>query len=457
VFESPTNMSSNSCFVHFEPTGDANDVVQAIKWITDLVGAEPWLKRAKAIQSQIAAEPELFEYLSSRYEMELEFEQIHRDRISTGELRWPPRRPGQYRLFAFLCMLHRLYPQLTEAAQHRLARKLYGNLKDEAGLAPLAFEFDAATQLMGVGFGVYLNDYEGGGGVEFLARKGELEVEVECKYISIDRGRKIPRKASLKLVAALSDALGRAPEFAGIRKVTILLKDRLGVHQKELSTLAETLRTMVTDGTTLEETTDWSISVETIERIAGISLEEQLERMLKQSRQDSELRAALDGQGRREHGTFSRNRDDTAGVLISVRSARPDQAAEQILSPLNESTKYQFSAKRPGIIFVRLADTSEDELSSLFSGGDKAGFHRFAIELLQKRSFLHTIVFTSAVQMPHWAPASSLSGSLPEVPREDGGRLVYIQNPGHPLADNPDLRMLFEGPLAGPTSQPHAG
>lgn len=454
---SPTNMSSGPRFVHFEPMGEAYDVVQAIKWITDVVGAEPWLKRAQAIQSQIAAEPELSEHLRSRYEMELEFQQVHLDRVSTGELLWPPRRPGQYRLFVFLCMLHRLYPQLTEAAQHALARKLYGGLKDEAGLAPLAFEFDAATQLMGSGFSLYLNDYEEKGGVEFLARKGELEVEVECKYVSVDRGRKIPRKASLKLCAALNDALRRTPDFEGLRKITILMKDRLGVQQKMLTTLAETFRAMVTDGTRLVESADWSMSVEVIERTAGTSLEEQLDQMLEEARQDSRRRASLDGQGRAEFRMANQNTNDTAGVLISIRSARPDQDADQILSPLNDSTKHQFSTKRPGIIFVHLADASDDELSSLFSGGDKAGFHRFATELLQKRSFLHTIAFTSTVRPPSWRPralSSSVLDSSAKLPRDEGGRLMYIPNPDHPLADNADLRMLFEAP--GPTSQSRA-
>ena len=459
----PITMSRGPRFVHFQPTGGAYDAIQAVKWITDLVGAEPWIKRAKGIESQIAAQPELSELLSSRYEMELEFQRIHRDRVLTGELRWPPRRPGQYRLFAFLTMLHRLYPYLSEAAQHTLARKLYGSLKDEAGLAPLAFEFDAAAQLMWGGFGVYLNDYEENGGVEFLALKGGLQVEVECKYISVDRGRKVPSKASLKLGTALNKALEITTEFQGVRKVTILMRDRLGVQQGELTELAETFRAMLTNGTSFIETTEWFMTVEAIERTAGKSLQEQLDQMTEQSRQDSKQRAALDGQGRGEFRMSNRNRSDTAGVLISVRSARPDQNAEQILRPLNDSTKHQFSSKKPGIIFVRLADTSEDELSSLFGGRDKAGFHRFATELLKKRPFLHTIAFTSPQQVPHWRPTAlppTASESDP-LPKQDFSReweqLIYIQNPDHPLAENEDLRMLFEARLAGPTSSSRAG
>jgi hypothetical protein len=98
------------------------------------------------------------------------------------------------RLFAFAAMLARVYERLPTHAQTALAGRVRGALKDDNGLASVAFELRVAANLMLHGVDIDWHDLDNNGGSDFLARHGNLEAEIECKTFSADVGQKIHRR-----------------------------------------------------------------------------------------------------------------------------------------------------------------------------------------------------------------------------------------------------------------------
>jgi hypothetical protein len=65
---------------------------------------------------------------------------------------------------------------------------------------------------MSRGFDVDFHDLEDGGGYDFLAESGGSKLEVECKYISADTGRKIHRRKLYELGGTLAPIMSHAVE-----------------------------------------------------------------------------------------------------------------------------------------------------------------------------------------------------------------------------------------------------
>src|SRR5690606_35556660 len=189
----------------------------------------------------IAANPFLDEYIAQRYSMELAMEQLRR-RLQRGQKIQLPTTCIDTVLFSFVAMTARVYARLSEQGQKRLAGMLRSALDTEAGLAPLEHEMTIAAHLMGRGFDVTFSDIETGSGFDFLAEKDGATLEIECKSVSGDLGRKIHLRRLYELggrVRQLMDlALNRR---SGGQLARIVLPGRLNGTDKQLAAIHERL------------------------------------------------------------------------------------------------------------------------------------------------------------------------------------------------------------------------
>ena len=99
--------------------------------------------------------------------------------------------PQVYALMSFVAPVVMLHEQLNSTAKVRIAGMLRDGLNTDRGLLPFKTEIDTATHLMQKGFDLEFPDLEGKAGFDFLARHEDMEVEVECKAVSGDVGRKV--------------------------------------------------------------------------------------------------------------------------------------------------------------------------------------------------------------------------------------------------------------------------
>ena len=129
-------------------------------------------------------------YLIDRFELELAFSDIYKRRKLTGKYAVKEEVAAEYRFLSFSCMLALVYGRLNPVGQIRLRGMLFDALKNDYGLGPLAYEIKVATHLMTLGFDVEFSDLEGNANYDFLAKNGGVCIEIECKFMSADVGKK---------------------------------------------------------------------------------------------------------------------------------------------------------------------------------------------------------------------------------------------------------------------------
>ena len=133
----------------------------------------------------------------------------------------------------------RIYDQLPESGQRPFDGKLRDLVTGTYGARPFVYEISIASHLMRKGWDVEFADLCGSAQFDFLARRGDAEIEIECKTSSGDTGRKIHRQEVNRLADLLRPVTERLLDDAGCHLLRIVIPDRLGKSPDELRGLVE--------------------------------------------------------------------------------------------------------------------------------------------------------------------------------------------------------------------------
>ena len=175
--------------MYFEPQAVPAELAPLVRRFVSITTWKPWAGRLENFDRRVADNPLLDEYFAQRYPIELAMGRLHR-RLVRGQRIDLPETYADTVLLSFVSMVARVYARLSPRGQVRLAGMLRSGLDGEAGLAPLEQEMGMAAHLMGRGFDVTFSDIETGNGFDLLAERNGATLEVECKTVSGDLGRK---------------------------------------------------------------------------------------------------------------------------------------------------------------------------------------------------------------------------------------------------------------------------
>lgn len=163
-----------------------------------ITGVKEWKRRLVWLNKQLTNNEFLRDYTAQMYALELEVGRIFQEIGSSGRIDLKSTTVDRYRLYAFITSIVSIHARLSPKGQKRLRGMILGGLRD-SGLTPLQQEMGVAAHLFSRGFDVFFSDIETGSGFDFLATKDGIEIEVECKRVGLNLGRKIPRLDVLKL------------------------------------------------------------------------------------------------------------------------------------------------------------------------------------------------------------------------------------------------------------------
>ena len=143
----------------------------------------------------------------------------------------------------------RIYEQLSERGKARFRGMLRDGLQPGSSLLALQHEVVTAVHLVSRGYDVQMNDLEGGSGVDYIASKDGLEIEVECKFFTGDLGRKIHRGKVLILhryiADVVKDVFQRASKGLLVR---VEIPDRLTCQPQQLEAIKRSLSIALLSG-----------------------------------------------------------------------------------------------------------------------------------------------------------------------------------------------------------------
>ena len=326
------------------------------------------------------------------------------------------------------------YERSTQTGQQRLKGMLRDALNKDFGLASLGYEMGVACHLMHKQFDVDFNDMEGQRpAFDFLATRDGLSVEVECKFITGDIGRKVHRSLCYRLVDSLRGTATR--QYVGRLRTGLLVRlvvpGRLARNQEQQETLSTLIKETLLGRKPLK--TD-SAHISVSEFDSTFAAEWVTAGELDQDRMRRTLAEKL-GLSNKNMGVFVQGQ---GVVVVVVDSDEQDNVLGAIQAELLNSAKGQLSGNRPGILSCHLADVRGDQLASLARRDrEVTGLELMTAELLARRPHVHSVVYTAPPGVA--SQLSAMSDRLLEPSIGVSGLAYRVLNPRHPMADDQRL------------------
>lgn len=324
------------------------------------IGEEHWLNRVKLCNQEITGNVFLRELLWR--ENEIAFQLNHLSELTQRHRRIPMQEienPAIYPSASLMAQALSVMDTSTKEDAERFRRRIHGALKNPADMRGLRLELSAATHFIRRGKKVSWPETTGIGTFDLLVEgDNHSPLEVECKSISEDKGRRIHRRDTADFVALLEPQL--RPTTTGLRRgmsVKLTIPDKLpSVHKQRIELAKSAARAVfagqnicLPDGTTIQ-ITDFDLG--------QLGNAPHLD--------PRQLRAALDGiSGTNNRSAVVIGTKAGGALVITIQSQREDSLLDSIFDTLGNAAKRQLTGLRAGMLFTGLDGLAGEQLSSV--------------------------------------------------------------------------------------------
>jgi hypothetical protein len=410
------------------------EIISLLERLVAITGPEPWVRKLRALEHQAGENPFLRKWQLERNCIELTFGQMLASRDAQGRFPVAIQNQMQYELYGFAAGVVRIYEQLTPRGRARVHGMLRDGLQPDNNLLPFQHEIVTAVHLVSRGYDVQMNDLENGSGVDYIASKDGLELEVECKVFTGDLGRKIHRGKVLMLhryvADVVQDVFKRATKGLLVR---VEVPDRLTCQPRQLGAIKRTLSEALLSGDAVVRNLECEVTVFDFEIGASPFVARSFEETDQAAIRDFAHKRL--GKANRELMVlFSPGK---RAVVLQVQSAGHDETLKGAHRQLREAAKGQFTKTRPGILSVQFQELSAEQLldiakSDTTNRANATGLQIMTSDFLNSpnRQHIHAVVYRS-------------QGSLTESQAAQGrsvrgeGPAYYIRNPGNAHYNDP--------------------
>ncbi len=401
--------------------------------LASAIGAGHWQGAVARQEEEIRANHFLGDYLRSEYAIAYQLDHL---RILVARFGTVPHEacndPSIFPSLAFAAQVLAVLERSTVKQAKAFVKRVRTAFSSSENMHGLRLELQAATHFARRGQRVVWHRVNNGGSFDLLIEDlGPSGLEVECKSISANKGRRIHRRDALEFWGELwRDVAGVAQNLRSGLAVVLTVQYRLPEDAEERVALAREVvaRIMAGSGATLGGGAEVRIEPFDPDKIKAAK-----------DRGTEELREAIDaatGTANREAAVYG---TPTGGMLVFVmQSAVEDDVLDQVFATLDDSAVRQFTRKRGALFWVALQGIDADQLLSVHEQDRDSGEQPTALRL-GVSSFLHRapdhivgVVF------------SSRSGFFPSVDgrTDSGGTTNFFLKEESPL-----WHASFRGPL----------
>ena len=287
-------------------------------------------------------------------------------------------------------MVVKVYQNLSPSAQKRLSGMLKAAIRQRYGLNSIAFEMEIATHLMMMGYDVEFHDLESEARYDFFITKDNIEIELECKYVSIDKGRQIHRKELRQFDGLVFDWIkSHLNSINSSFYVRLTIPGRLKADIAYQDTLLGSLKVALMSGSSRFDCPECSIDIEEfdLDSISKVSTNNGVDL-------SSKLAAVIDRYALSNKNVMVFAKNSKYVILLSVDSEIKDEVINVVFKEWQKSTKNQFTTNRTGVLCCRFADLSLTNLLSIYEDiTDETKLKERTSNLLGRRDHLHSITY----------------------------------------------------------------
>lgn len=352
------------------------DIPEIFERFRDAIGERHWIKRVAAIKSEIKGKPYLRDFLLEENAIAFVLDKC--SKLASRHGRIPPQHINDRSLYPALRLAAQtmwIFDRSSPSQAKSIVRRLHGAFKNPDDLRAIQFELGVATHFVRRGCSISWPETEGSGTFDLMVHGiGPEGLEVECKSVSRDRGRKIHKRDALEFNHLARQRLEvSAHRLQSGLAVVLTVPDRLATGFRDRQFLAERLGRIVMAGkdVTLEDGSDVRMSEFDIREYPDPGPPE-----------SSTLRADVDkitGTQNREVMILGRR---NGGALVFVMQSRQDDTLlPYVFNSVGEAARKQLSKKRAGMVLVGMDGLSADELVRTAQQDKDPGEHPTALRV----------------------------------------------------------------------------
>lgn len=353
-------------------------IPEVYKRFTDVVGDKHWKNRVAQLKQNIKANRFLDDYIRSENSIAFQLDHLRELTLKFETVpSWEVNNRAIYPAAAFAAQVLSIIDVSPKQFAQQLIRRIHGALKKPDEMRALRLELRAAAHFAKRGLKISWPEMTGIGKFDlFIEELGPKGLEIECKSISTDKGRKVHRQEVLEFYGLLW------PHFEVKRKtlctglsVVLTVPERFPKEYNSRKELAKQVGKQIVCGQSAVFSDGSSLKIDEFDtnRLGFIP----------NTSNPKEIRAALD------EITDTRNREAliigtmAGGVLaFAVQSNQDDTFMKAVFDTLSDSVKKkQLSGVRGGMFLVELFGIDEEQIISIASQDKDPSLPSTALDL----------------------------------------------------------------------------
>ena len=341
-----------------------NQISETYQRFARIIGESNWKKRVFDIKSEIKGNKFLRDHLYQENSIAMQFENLRTLIAKFGVI--PQNEINNklnYPALGFSSQILSIIDTSSREFNEKFIGRVQGAFRNPIDMRALRLELSAATHFSRRSCKIRWPELTQQGSVDlFIEDIGPQGFEVECKSISEDTGRKIPKRAVLEFYSLLWPQLLSLRNGLSIGISAVLtIPDRLPNDYRSRLELAKQFGVNICEGknANLADGTQIRVSKFELSRLPQISLDNLAPR---------EIRVALDDVTSTSNRQTMLFRNESGGALaLTVQSAKDDSLIKSIFNTLSDSAARQFTGTLGGMFFTGFQGLSDSQLLSVAS------------------------------------------------------------------------------------------
>ena len=342
------------------------EIPEVYERFASVVGDRHWKQRVASIKQEIKGNSFLRDHLMRENAIAFQLDRLREMVDKYGRVpTWEVNNQELYPAASFAAQVLSFMDASPKPLADQVLRRVHGALKNPDDTRGLRLEFAAATHFLRRGRAVSWPEMTGEGTFDLLVSDvGPNGLEVECKSISEDKGRKIHTRESLDFFSLLHPHLKTwtAGLSSGL-SAAITVPGRLPTSFRERQALAKEAAAAILHGQSAALSNGCAVRLSAFEvsQLGDIH----------NAKNSQDVRAAVDSvTGTNNRHSLVIGTGSGGALALAIQSAADDTIMDRMFDTIKDSATRQLTGKRGGMFFVGIQGISGSQLQSIAGQDD---------------------------------------------------------------------------------------